>query len=251
MQSTADVSGAPTGLEPETNSPRPAGGSFWRLALVGLALLAAAMVVHLTPIRAWLADAEKIRARLTGLGLWVYPVSIVAVTVLVSCGVPRLLLCALGSVVFGLWPGLIVTQLGALLGNYIAFLVIRHNGRAWVLNRWPKLTKWADMIHDHGIAGVFLVRQLPGHAMLLNTCLALSHVKHVDFLVGTLLGALPEAIPAALVGAGMVKASMMDSAGYLALAGAVVAVIWIACGYMLRSMRQRISVEELESKDGG
>ena len=43
---------------------------------------------------------------------------------------------------------------------------------------------------------------------------------------------------ATLVGAGLVKASLLDSAGYLTLAAALVALIWIVCGYILRAARK-------------
>lgn len=222
-------------------------GAIGRLLLMAAVLVGAALVVHLTPIRAWLADAERVRTTLTELGAWVYPVSILAVAMLVACGVPRLILCGVGGAVFGFWIGLLVTQIGSLMGHYVVFLFIRWAGRDWVLQRWPKLRKWAEMIHDQGIVGVFLVRQLPGHAMLANMCLGLSHVKHVDFLIGTLIGLLPEAIPATLIGAGLVKASLMDSAGYLVLAGVALAVIWIVCGYTIRSMRKEAASSEVES----
>lgn len=222
-------------------------GALGRVLLIGGLLMAAALVVHLTPIRAWLADAERVRATLTSLGLWVYPVSTFAVAILVACGIPRLLLCAAGGAAFGFWIGLLIVQAGTLLGHYVVFLCIRWAGRDWVLRKWPKLRKWAEIIHEQGIVGVFLVRQLPGHAMLANTCLGLSHVRHHHFLVGTLIGLLPEAIPATLIGAGLVKNSLMDSAGYLALAGAAVAVIWIGCGYVLRQMKNNHSISEVEN----
>ena len=86
-----------------------------------------------------------------------------------------------------------------------------------------------------------LARQLPLHGMLINLCLGLSHVKHRDFLTGTAAGVLPEAIPATLVGAGLVKVSLAHSAGYLVLATVCFAVIWIGCGYALHVMRHNAS----------
>ena len=216
-------------------------GAAVRLALVVALFVAGLLIVHFTPIRAWLGDADRLRATLAGLGFWVWPASVLAVALLVSCGVPRLLLCTVGGMMFGFWIGLLITQIGTLLGHYGIFLIIRWAGRDWVLRRWPGLHKWAELIHDHGIVGVFLVRQLPGHAMLANLCLALSHVKHRDFLIGTMLGLTPEAIPATLVGAGLVKASLLDSSSYLALAAVFLAAIWIICGYTLRSLRKNRS----------
>jgi uncharacterized membrane protein YdjX (TVP38/TMEM64 family) len=213
-------------------------GAVVRLVLIVAFFVGSLLIVHFTPIRARLGDANRLRATLAALGFWVWPASILAVAVLVSCGVPRLLLCAIGGMVFGFWIGLLITQTGSVLGHYGIFLFIRWTGRDWALHRWPKLHKWAELIHDHGIVGVFLVRQLPGHAMLANLCLGLSHVKHRDFLIGTVLGLAPEAIPATLVGAGLVKASLLDSSGYLALAAALVAMVWIICGYILRTLRR-------------
>jgi uncharacterized membrane protein YdjX (TVP38/TMEM64 family) len=83
--------------------------------------------------------------------------------------------------------------------------------------------------------------------MLINVSLGLSHVKHLHFLLGSAIGLLPEAVPATLVGAGLVKASLKDSAGYLSIAAAGVALLWIVCGYALREMRKgRRSSEELQ-----
>ncbi len=216
-------------------------GQLLRASLIGAVLVAAMLAVHLTPLRSWLTDADRIRAAVRDLGIWVYPFGILAMALLVSCGVPRLLFCAVGGTVFGFWAGLLLTTLGTLAGHYATFLFIRWGGRAWVLHRWPKLRRWAEIIDDQGVVGVILVRQLPTHAMLTNLCLGLSQVKHRDFLIGTAIGLLPEAIPATLVGAGLVKASLKDSAGYLVIAVAAFAAIWIACGHAFRALRSRQS----------
>src|SRR5262249_38116145 len=137
-------------------------------------------------------------------------------------------ICVAAGAVFGFRIGFLLATIGTVLGHYGVFLFVRWGGREWVLRRWPKLRKWAEMIQEQGIVGVFLVRMLPGHSIIANVCLALSHVNHRDFLIGTALGLVPEAVPATLVGAGLVKPSAIDSAGYLALAALAVAGVWIA-----------------------
>jgi uncharacterized membrane protein YdjX (TVP38/TMEM64 family) len=144
----------------------------------------------------------------------------------------------LAGAALGFWLVLLITLLGTVLGHYAFFLFIRWGGREWVLHRWPKLRKWAQMIREQGVIGVILVRQIPAHSMLINLCLGLSHVKHRHFLLGTAIGVIPEAIPATLVGAGLVKASLKDSAGYLGVAAAAVAVLWITGSFVLRAMRK-------------
>jgi uncharacterized membrane protein YdjX (TVP38/TMEM64 family) len=229
----------------EDAAPGNRKGAVWRALIIAAVLIAAVLTIHLTPIREWLKDAARVRQTPDELGPWVYPVTIIAVAALVSCGVPRLLFCALGGMLFGFWLGLLLTQAGTLLGHYCVFLFIRWGGRDWVLNRWPKLNRWADLIHEQGVVGVILIRQLPAHAMLTNLCLGLSHVKHRHFLIGTAIGLLPEAIPVTLVGAGLVKASLKDSAGYLAIAAGAFALIWIGGAYALKAMRRRQAGSEI------
>jgi uncharacterized membrane protein YdjX (TVP38/TMEM64 family) len=223
-------------LDAQRDRARPA--TFLRLLLIAIVLAAAVVIVHLTPIRGFLADAHDLRQTLARMGAWLYPLTILAVAVLVPCGIPRLALCVAGGMVFGFWWGLLLVQLGTLLGHYLLFLLVRWGGRDWALARWPKLNKWSNLVHDQGIAGVVLIRQLPAHSLAINLALGLSRVKHRHFLIGTAIGVLPEAIPATLIGAGLVKTSLAHSAGYLVLATVAFAVFWIAGGYAFRSIRR-------------
>jgi uncharacterized membrane protein YdjX (TVP38/TMEM64 family) len=219
-----------------------------RLALLGVVLAGALALVYLSPIKVWLRDAPRVRNAIGLLGFWGYPACVVAVAVLVGCGVPRLLFCAIGGAILGFWPGLLITTLGTSLGYYAVFLFIRWGGREWALHRWPKLRKWADLIHEQGVMGVVLVRQLPIHGTLANLCLGLTHVKHRHFLIGTVVGLVPEAVPLTLVGAGLVKGTPGDSARYLAIAVVAFAIVWIVCAYAIRSMRSSRSGAKLAAE---
>jgi uncharacterized membrane protein YdjX (TVP38/TMEM64 family) len=126
-----------------------------------------------------------------------------------------------------------------LLGYYAAFCFIRWGGGDWVTHRRPRLRAIADTIQDQGIVGVVLARQIPLHGTLINLCLGLSRVKHRHFLIGSAIGLLPEAIPVALVGAGIVKSSIKESAGVLGLAVIAFVLLWIGSGYALRRLRNR------------
>jgi uncharacterized membrane protein YdjX (TVP38/TMEM64 family) len=215
--------------------------SWWRFAILAIVLLAAAAIVHLTPIRRWLQDTDELHRAARSLGQWVYPATVFTVAILVSCGVPRLLFCAAGGMVLGFWPGLVLTQIGTLLGYYGAFLFIRWGGRSGTLHKIPKLGRLADLVQEQGVLGVILLRQLPLHGTLTNLCLGLSRVKHRHFLIGSAIGILTEAIPATLIGAGLVKPSMRDSIRYFVIAGVAVVAIWIAGSYFIRRLRRTSS----------
>jgi uncharacterized membrane protein YdjX (TVP38/TMEM64 family) len=92
----------------------------------------------------------------------------------------------------------------------------------------------AETIQDQGVAGVVLARQIPLPGTLINLCLGLSRVKHRHFLIGTAIGLLPEALPVALVGAGLVKRSVKDSVGMIGLAALAMCGVWVAGAYLLR-----------------
>jgi uncharacterized membrane protein YdjX (TVP38/TMEM64 family) len=213
-------------------------GSFSRVILLALALIAAAALAYLLPIRTWLRGSGELHQIIASVGLWVYPLGILTVAATVACGVPRLLLCALMGMALGFWQGLLIVQTGTLLGFYSVFIFTRWGGRDWALRRWVPLRKWATLVHEHGTVGVILIRQLPIHGTVINLALGLSHVKHRHFLFGTLIGSLPEAIPATLAGAGLVKPSIKLTAGYLTVAMLIFAGIWIGCGYMLKALRK-------------
>lgn len=213
-----------------------------RIALLALVLVGAAAVVYLSPLRGWLQDFHKVKDSLDPLGFWKYPICIVGVACLVAAGAPRLLFCALAGMIFGFWTGLLLTHLGTMLGYYALFLFVRWGGRDLVLHRRPMLRKWADLIHDQGIMGIILLRQLPIHGMVVNLGLGLSRLKHRQFLIGTAIGICPESIPATLtgvaIGAGIKDASFKHSALYIALAVIAFAILWIASTYLVRRMRR-------------
>jgi uncharacterized membrane protein YdjX (TVP38/TMEM64 family) len=240
MEISADAMNGSTSPTPAgAVPPRASRSGILRPLIVAAVLIAAVLLIHLTPLRSTLSDVQTVRARLPQLGAWVYPLAIVVVATLLACGIPRLPIHAAGGMIFGFGVGLAVTMVGAILGHYGVFLFIRWGGRDWLLQRSVKARKWAGAMQDQGFVAVLLARQLPAHAMFINIALALSHVTHGQFLGGTAIGLLPEAIPATLIGAGLVTSSLKGSAGYFTFAAAAFAVIWIAGGVVFRAHRAR------------
>jgi uncharacterized membrane protein YdjX (TVP38/TMEM64 family) len=215
-------------------------GGAGRLVVLAVVLVAAVAVVQFSPVGALVRDVGRVRAAVGRLGTWAYPACLVGSAVLVACGFPRLVLCGVAAAVLGVGWGLGLTQGGALLGYYAVFCFVRWGGGEWVVQRRPRLRAVAETIQDQGVVGVVLARQIPLHGTLINLCLGLSRVKHRHFLIGTAIGLLPEAVPVALVGAGLVKGSVKDSAGMIGLAALVTCGVWVGGTYVLRRRgRQR------------
>ena len=231
-----DPENLPDAAAPE---PPPSKRRILRAVILLAVLVIAVLLVQFSPVRGILQDTARVRKIVQSLGPFAYPACLLASAILIGCGVPRLLLCAVASAVLGFGWGLVLTQTGAVLGYYTVFCFVRYVGRDWVTHRNPRLRAIADTIQDQGIAGVVLARQIPIHGTLINLCLGLSRVKHRHFLIGTAIGLLPEAIPVALIGAGLVKSSLKESTGTLALAALAFAVLWVGSAYALRSLRRR------------
>jgi uncharacterized membrane protein YdjX (TVP38/TMEM64 family) len=207
-------------------------------ALVLVGVLAAALVtVQAPPVRALLKDTEQLRQTINAMGPLAYPVCLVVSAVLIGSGFPRLVLCGAASMVLGFGWGLGLTQGGALLGYYAVFCFIRWGGGDWISSKRPKLRAIADTIQDQGVVGVVLARQIPIHGTVINFCLGLSRVKHRHFLIGTIIGILPEAVPVALAGAGVVRSSLTESAWMLGLAALGFVLLWVGGACAFRRLR--------------
>ena len=201
-------------------------------AVLGALLLLGAYLIYLLPYQdlpGWIDRLGQLTARLG----WYGPVGFgLATAVLVAIGVPRLLMTGVAAAMFGIWLGLSCTLLGSLLGVYATFIAVRWGGREAGLARWPKLRKFTGLLSRPGIVPVLLCRQLPLSSFFINVLLGLTTVRTRDFLVGSLIGFLPAAIPTALIGAGLVQGELAATLKYLMVG----AVLFISLGLLARRL---------------
>lgn len=198
--------------------------------VVGLLIL-----VYMTPVRNDLRDIQRIKLWLLSLG-WVGPVAWMGIVfMLVSMGTPRLIFCPIGGLAFGFWKGLLWTQLPTLAGYYALFLFVRWGGRDFVLRRWPKVGRLNNHFQGHSSSlMVFTVRQIPISGLLINFLLGLSPIRHHQFLIGSALGILPEAIPFTLITSGTFKINSQNTALYIAIAIGFLLFVYITLQYFYR-----------------
>lgn len=248
----AGETGKPGGLPPgEGNSSAP--GLPWKPIVVCGVIVLALAVVYFSPLKAYLQQVQEIKGQLQSLGLAGRLGYTVAVGVLVAMGVPRLIFCPIGGMAFGFVEGLGWTQTATLMGYYAIFLFVRWGGRGWVLRHWPRLGGVHEAFGAHPVVAIFLIRQLPISGLIINLFLGLSHVRHRHFLLGTVLGLLPEAILLTLVGSGAGKINPLHSV--VCIVGAVFALgclcvsSWFA-GRSVLYARFRNEFKGVDKKDG-
>ncbi len=131
---------------------------------------------------------------LQGLGLW-GPIVFVAVYALATVAfVPGSILTLAAGALFGLWRGVLLVFVAAVLGASAAFLVSRHLARPAIENRLAGNVRLAGIDRAIGEGGgwiVFLLRLSPVFPFnLLNYALGLTRVRFVDYLWAS-IGMLP------------------------------------------------------------
>jgi uncharacterized membrane protein YdjX (TVP38/TMEM64 family) len=210
----------------------------WR-KLLGLALGAALLltIVYLSPLRGYLGRFREVSERIRAYGALAPAALATGVAGLVAIGFPRLLLCVVAGMTLGFWSGLFWAQLGTLAGNYLTFLAVRWGARGWAeryLSRHGKLNLW---LKTDGTLGVILARQVPIPGLLVNLACGLFPLRHRHFLLGTLLGQLPEAIPCTLIGAGLLQRSFSRSAWVIGLGVTFAVLLWLGLRWLVRRPR--------------
>lgn len=212
--------------------------------------------VALTVLFAWLApwkqslDGEggSLRAWLAAEGDWapVFFVGLNAAGVVLS--LPRLAFAFLAGAVFGWQLGAPLAVLGTLLGSLVTFTWARWLGRPWVEARLAgRLGGLREACRDHGLLVNVVVRLAPvGSCHLTNLAFAVSPMPPGAFVLGTILGVLPDTIVYALIGSAAGGDSidrLSWGLGLLALLG----LLWFLLSR--RSTLARRVLSSLGSKD--
>lgn len=196
--------------------------------LISLPFIVIAFVVlYASPIGAYLSKVSEMSEKIRSFGLLAPVVFVLANAILVSVGVPRLLFCPIAGMAFGFVWGVLYSCLGALLAYYAVFLFVRWHMSDFQLGYQDLHKRLSGILEKGGIPAVILARQVPVHGMLVNIVLGLSPVRHRDFLIGTMIGLLPEAVPCVLVGTSAAQSSLRNSVAYLAGAMIILAIAWV------------------------
>jgi uncharacterized membrane protein YdjX (TVP38/TMEM64 family) len=229
---------------PVPDSVVPLRRSLYKAMLVLAIMLTGLIVVYTSPLVGYLKQLTAIQGELDKLG-WAAPgIFLLGTAVLVALGVPRLPLCTIGGMVFGFWGGLLLSQLGNLLGAYATFLFVRWGGRDFVVHHWPRVDRLSHVFHRMGIPAVIAARQLPVGGILINAVLGLTPVRHLHFTLGTVIGNLPEAVPFTLLGSGAVYQSRTKGIVCIVFAVAMLAIIWYFAAKHARKMKLLLKKEK-------
>ena len=108
-----------------------------------------------------------------------------------------------------------------------------------ILRKFPRLKRYTEFSRRRGIITVLLIRQLPITGFYINLMLGLLPLSHADFLLGTIIGILPEAIPATLAGSSALQISSNKSILYTALVFTGLIILWTVSGKIVHKFVQK------------
>ena len=205
MQESAPASG---GTKPAAPAPpRSALGDVWRVLLLAGFLIVSTWLMTLTPWGRG-ATADKVAHLQQWLAHWkgwAWLAFALVGTGLVSIGLPRIVLAAVGGAMFGVVLGTLWSQVAMTLAILAPFLYSRHLGRDLVARRMGRrLQRFDDLLGQHGFMVVLLIRLCPvGNNFLTNYLAGVTAIPLRTFLTASFVGYLPESFIFALLGSGL------------------------------------------------
>lgn len=155
--------------------------------------------------------------------------------VLVGAGV------LIGTGHLNFWPVIIVTTLGAILGDQLSYWAGRYFGESlktlWPLNRYPQLAaKGEDFVREHGGKSVAIGRFVPGVKSVVPGVVGMLGMNQAFFLfvnvTSAVVWAFVHVLPGVLIGQGLAFAGELS--GRLLVVLLVLLVLLALAGYVIR-----------------
>lgn len=208
-----------------------------KLLLLTCGVMVIICIAHFTPLRSWVLNVQTWKTYVREKGIIAHFGFVMACALAVMVGVPRLPLCGMAGLVFGLAEGLVLSLCGTVAGAYSAFLMTRLGLKNTKLASLNKLAWLKEQLVSPTLVRVFWVRQLMVPGLALNVLLGISGVTHRVFVIGTLIGYLPLNLTVTLVGSGVGKSTLTESmTQILAAVGLINIVVWLT--WKKKSMNQ-------------
>lgn len=217
-------------------------GRIGTLTLVGLAVVALALVWRLTPLSE-ITDSDTLRSLLTELGASQYvPLAVLGLFIVGGLIVfPVTVLIALTAMVFEPWWALVYAAIGSLMSATITYQVGALAGRKHLRDiMGRRLNRISRALARKGILSVMAIRFVPvAPFTLINLVAGISHIRFKDYILGTILGMAPGLLVITTLGNRIAEVLTEPSAGQIALL-AVVVCLWFGMSIGLQFVVSRM-----------
>lgn len=203
-----------------------------RWSIVGIAALCLLAVGYLllTDHLQWLLDPTAVRSFVADFGVFA-PVVFVLVQAaqVIVAPIPGQVLALASGWLFGPVWGTVYSVLGAMLGSYVAFRLVRRFGRPFVERMVDEewLTRFDSLSSSHGYTALFLVFLVPGipdDAICLVAGTTQLDVRRMTLISG--LGRLPGYFLLNLAGASLASENYVETALIVLVVLAIAFVVY-------------------------
>jgi len=168
------------------------------------ALVAAALVIEYGLLEHWLSE-EWIDREVRDHGIVGELIYLGIVAIATALAFPRQVVSFLGGYAFGVGLGSVLALVGTEIGCALSFFYARAFGRPLVGVRLAARARRVEIfLADSPLLMTLLIRLLPvGNNFLTNIVAGVARVAAPPFLVGSLLGYVPQTLVFALAGSGV------------------------------------------------
>ncbi len=152
-----------------------------------------------------LLDTAWVDARIRGQGLSGELLFLGAGVLFTAAGLPRQVVSFLGGYAFGFVAGTLLALVATVGGCVATFYYARFLGRSFVAQRFPARIRRADQfLRENPFSTTLLIRLIPvGSNVITNLVAGVSSVPAGAFLLGSVVGFIPQTVVFALVGSGI------------------------------------------------
>jgi uncharacterized membrane protein YdjX (TVP38/TMEM64 family) len=171
--------------------------------LLVILLIGSLTVLRLSPLWYYLdpSHISLLQDKLAGFRSMAPFVFFAGGALLIAMGVPRTIFSVLGGMVFGFLTGTFLAIAAAFAGSVVIIWLTRFLGRPLFHQKiGHRLKAIEGRLEDNGFLVVLILRQLPLPSILINVLIGLSSINSSAFMLGSLLGLIPEAAIFALFG---------------------------------------------------
>jgi len=197
----------------------------WGRMLAGAVLAA---LVGIGGLLAWrFGGASDVRATVAAAGVWAPLLFLGVHTVVTISPIPRTIFTVAAGILFGSTAGLLLTLTATTLSAIAAFWLVRAVGADVVERYAPRAAvEWVrSRVQHRGLLAMVSLRLIPVLPFsVVNYASALSGVRFLPFLGGTLVGVLPGTVAVVVLGDAALGGNPPPALLAVSVAGAIVGV---------------------------
>jgi uncharacterized membrane protein YdjX (TVP38/TMEM64 family) len=171
----------------------------WRVVALAAFVLAATLIGVFVPLPA----VSVLRSTTAAAGGWGPVGFILAYGIVTLTPVPKSVLSILAGLVWGFWIGVVTVYIGALLGAWAAFIIVRGLGREAVERfTGTRVARVDELLRRRGFLALLGARLIPVVPFtVINYTAGLTAVRRRDYALATAIGIIPGDLAYVAIGA--------------------------------------------------